>query len=213
LYRGAERVGLLPIREVPITLNGKAACMIKNVLAALLAATCLGITDELIRSGLRSFAATPEMIPGRMNVFDFDKFRMIVDYAHNTGGYQELKDFLRQDDAAFKTGIIAATGDRRDEDIILLGEYACEIFDELIIRHDKDGRGRTDDNITRLLLHGIRKKSLDKPVIVISDEIAAIEYAMANAKDGALIFISSDDLKNTIGYVTEKFHSKNLVRL
>jgi cyanophycin synthetase len=213
LYRGTARVSMLPVREAPITLDGKAACMIKNALAALLAATCLGIPDEQIRSGLRSFAATPDMIPGRMNVFDFDKFRVIVDYAHNTGGYQELKDFLRQDDAAFKTGIIAATGDRRDEDIILLGEYASEIFDELIIRHDKDGRGRTNDNITKLLLHGIRKKNQNKPVSVISDEIAAIEYAIENAGNDALIFVSSDDLKNTIGYVTEKLKSKNLVSL
>jgi cyanophycin synthetase len=186
LHRNGERINLLHAAEVPITINGKVGCMIKNVLATILAATNLGIPDEEIRSGLRSFAATPEMIPGRMNVFSFDNFRMIVDYAHNTG-------------------------DRRDEDIVMLGEYASEIFDEIIIRHDKDGRGRTDDNITALLLKGIRKKSPEKPVRVISDEIAAIDYAIQNAGKDALIFISSDKIKDTITYVKEKLETQKLV--
>jgi cyanophycin synthetase len=93
----------------------------------------------------------------------------------------------------------------------MLGEYASEIFDEIIIRHDKDGRGRTDDNITALLLKGIRKKSPEKPVRVISDEIAAIDYAIQNAGKDALIFISSDKIKDTITYVKEKLETQKLV--
>lgn len=211
LYRNGERIPLLHAAEVPITINGKAGCMIKNVMAAILAATNLGISDQVIISGLRSFSATPEMIPGRMNVFSFDKFRMIVDYVHNTGGYQELKSFLQEEKARFKSGIIAATGDRRDEDIVMLGEYASEIFDEIIIRHDKDGRGRTEENITGLLLKGIRKKDKEKPVRVISDEIAAIDYAIQNAGEDALIFISSDKIKNTITHIKEKLETQKLV--
>lgn len=211
LHRGFERITLLPVTQVPITLNGQAACMIKNVLAALLAAAALDIPDQVLISGLRSFTASPEMLPGRMNVFSFPKFRMIIDYVHNTAGYQELKEFLVNDKATRKIGIIAATGDRRDQDIVLLGEYASSIFDEIIIRHDQDGRGRTNDNITGLLLQGIRKSHPYTPVSVISEEIAAIEYAIEHAGNNALIFVSSDDIKNTLAYMKEKSDTKNFV--
>lgn len=211
LYRGTQAILMLPVDEVPLTLNGKSGCMIKNVLAALLAADGLGISEKIIKSGLRSFAATPEMLPGRMNIFSFDKFKVIVDYAHNTGGYLELREYLAKDDSKFKTGIIAATGDRRDEDIILLGTYAAEIFDEIIIRHDKDGRGRTNGDITKLLLTGIRKISFHKPVRMISDEIQALQYAFENAGEDNLIFVSSEEINKTIVYVKEQLNNKNLV--
>ena len=210
LYRGGNRSRLLGVAEVPLTLSGKASCMIKNVLASVLAAASLGIPDQILVSGLRSFAATPEMLPGRMNVFSIGKSEMIVDYVHNTGGYQELKNFLNSNDQRHKIGIIAATGDRRDEDIVSLGEYASEIFDEIIIRHNKSRRGRTNDNITGLLLKGIREVSHHKPVRVISDEMAAIDYALENAGEQALIFVSSDEVQVTISYVQEKLNAKTL---
>jgi len=38
-----------------------------------------------------------------------------------------------------------------------MGMYPAQIFDEIIIRHDKDRRGRTDKEITRMILEGVKK--------------------------------------------------------
>ena len=40
-------------------------------------------------------------------------------------------------------------------DIRSMGKYAAEMFDEIIIRHDKDGRGRTNEELTQLITQGI----------------------------------------------------------
>lgn len=197
-YEGAIKTVIIAIEEVPLTLNGKSNCMIQNILAAILAASASKIPLEVIRSGLKSFVPSPEMTPGRMNQFLFDGFKLIIDYAHNVGGFKELKKYLAKEKASVKTGIIAATGDRRDDDIIQLGQYAAEIFDEIIIRHDKDGRGRTNEEITRLLMIGMKKAKAHLQVTVISDEQEAIRYAAEHAKKDALVFVCSDDIQNSL---------------
>lgn len=52
--------------------------------------------------------------------------------------------------------MISGTGDRRDEDIRELGEISARYFDEIIIRCDKNLRGRTAEEIIELLQQGIR---------------------------------------------------------
>lgn len=203
LCRGKIKIPLLPVKEVPLTLNGNLKCMIKNSLAAILAAVALDMPIEKIRYGMKSFMLSPEMTPGRMNRFEFSKFTLILDYVHNPDGYMELKDYLHHEQSSCKIGIIAAVGDRRDEDIVLLGQYAAEIFDELIIRHDKDGRGRNNWEISELLINGILKSGQDKKIIIISDEAEAIRYACNYCPEGALIFVSSDNIKNSLSLIKE----------
>ena len=211
LYDGLDKTIVLSIEEVPLTLNGKSNSMIQNILASILAAAVSNIPIDIIRSGLKSFIPSPEMTPGRMNEFKFDAFRLIIDYAHNVGGYKELKSYLAKVKASVKTGIVAATGDRRDDDIMMLGQYAAEIFDEIIIRHDKDGRGRTNEEITALLRKGIDKVKTQIQITVISDEAEAITYAVTHAKKDALIFVCSDEIQNSLSIIKNLKEKQKLV--
>jgi cyanophycin synthetase len=42
------------------------------------------------------------------------------------------------------------------------------------------------------------------PVTVISNEVAAIEYAMQHARKGAFIVVSSDDIKTSINFLKQQ---------
>ena len=95
-------------------------------------------------------------------------------------------------DAKPKIGIIAGVGDRRDEDTIQLGEIAAGMFDEIIIRQDRNLRGKTEQEIIDLIMKGIRMTSPDKKVKVITSEPEAIDYAIKHAKKGSFITICSD---------------------
>ena len=59
----------------------------------------------------------------------------MVDYAHNSDGFIQLKKFMDCTQASVKVGIVSGTGDRRDEDIKAIGRLCAQIFDELIIKH------------------------------------------------------------------------------
>ncbi len=125
----------------------------------------------------------------------------MIDYAHNIDGFKELKKFLDKTHASVKVGIISVAGDRRDEDIRIMGSLSAEMFDEIIIRHDEDMRGRPEEEMTRLLMEGINRVNPDLSVIIISNEIEAIQYAIDNAKKGSFITLCSEKVTESIEYL------------
>jgi cyanophycin synthetase len=150
---------------------------------------------------MQTFIPSPAQTPGRMNLFQFKEFQVLADYAHNPAGFAVLKAYVDKVEASRKIGIIAGTGDRRDEDIIELGEMAATMFDEIIIRQDKHLRGRTVENIVDLLKAGIAKVKSDMKVTVILKELEAIDFAISNAPKDSFITICSDVVTDALAYI------------
>ena len=122
----------------------------------------------------------------------------MIDFAHNPDGYNGIKEFLRHVDSPFKIGIIAGTGDRRDEDIRELGKISAEMFDYIILRQEKHLRGRTAENILTLLAEGIKSVDPHKKFETVSNEIDAIKHSMTLARPGSFIVALSDVIDNAI---------------
>ena len=200
ICKGEWKTRIEKIVNIPLSLNGRAEAMIKNILPAALAAVIQGFKTEDIRTALKSFIPSAEQTPGRMNIFKFDNFDVMIDYAHNTDGFLQLQKFMHKTSATVKVGILSATGDRRDEDILNVGKLSAQIFDEIIIKHDKDLRGRTKEEITKLLLEGIYSER-KIPVQIISNELDSIQYALDNAKPGSFNVILADGVLKCIEYV------------
>ena len=209
ISKGEWKTRIAEVTQVLLTFSGKCEFMIKNILPALLAASVSNFPMDTITSALKSFIPSPILTPGRMNLFRFKNFRLIVDYAHNTGGYIQVKKYLDQVNASQKTGIIAATGDRRVEDIKNIGRYAAQMFDKIIIRHDKENRGRTKEELSKFLIEGIREINNHTSVIIISDEIESIQYAIDNAITGEFIFVCTDDVQNALSHVQQQIDIEN----
>jgi cyanophycin synthetase len=201
LKNGVISTRIIAVKDVPVTFDGTAKFMVANVLPAIAAGIVSGFGVENIQLGLQSFLPSPELTPGRMNLFDFGHCSLMLDYAHNASGFDAIQNYMDNVKATTKIGIIGATGDRKDEDIRNLGKYAATTFDEIIIRHDKDSRGRANDELTELLLDGIRSVNPKTPIRVISDEAAAMESAITGASQGAFIFACADHVKHSIELV------------
>ncbi|MFN8309580.1 MAG: cyanophycin synthetase [Chitinophagales bacterium] len=186
------------LHNIPITFNGTAEVMIRNLLPATLAAVTSGFDMEVVREGLRSFVPSPETNPGRLNIFPFKNFDVMIDYAHNVDGFQMLGRFLQNRKSNHKIGIIAALGDRRNEDIIGMGKQAAAMFDEIIIRQDKDTRGKSKEELCALLSLGIKQMNSSIKVSCIDDEQEALLYAMKHAPKGAFITLCTDKVYQII---------------
>ncbi len=198
ICKGTWKIRVDKVINIPLTFSGKAVFMIQNVLPAVIAGFVQGFKLEDMRLALETFIPSPTQTPGRMNVFQFKNFDVMVDYAHNPAGFQALARFHDKIDAKPKVGIIAGVGDRRDEDIIQLGTLAAQMFDEIIIRQDKNLRGRTEKEIIDLMMKGIISENDKKKVTVIPKEAAAIEFAIKNAKKGSFITICSDVIPDAL---------------
>lgn len=202
--KGKWKTRIDKVVNIPLSLDGRAECMIKNILPAVLAASIRNMPVETIREALQTFIPSPEQTPGRMNIFHFKEFDFMVDYAHNIDGFLELKKFMDRTNAAVKVGIISVAGDRRDEDIITMGRLSAQMFDEIIIRHDHDLRGRTQESITELLTNGVQEVSRFIPIKIISEEMDAIAYCIENAKKHSFIVDCTDAVKESTDFLANK---------
>jgi cyanophycin synthetase len=193
IMKGNWKIRVLSAREIPLTYEAKAVHNINNCLPAVLASYLYrDITIDDIRIGLQTFIPSESLTPGRLNFFNFKNFTMLADFAHNPHGLKLLCDFVSKLDYPAKVGVISGTGDRRDEDIRELGEISARSFDEIIIRCDKNLRGRTAEEIIGLLKEGIDIVNPNVPTTIIANENEALEHIYANPKQGALYTIMCD---------------------
>ena len=130
-----------------------------------------------------------------MNIFEFNDFTVLMDYAHNPHGVKALGKFVKTYDASSRIGVITGVGDRRDEDIIALGEEAARIFDEIIIRHDEDMRGRTYEELDRLLTTGIYRVNRQLSISYFGNECEAVEKALELRRPKSLIVILIENVQ------------------
>jgi cyanophycin synthetase len=203
ICRGEWKMRVMRAEDIPLTYGGRAEFMILNILPALLAANIHGVSIEDMKAGLSTFIPSPSQTPGRLNLFEFKEFNVLLDYAHNPAGMRALKKFTDSFQATHKVGIIAGIGDRRVEDNNEMGAIASEMFDEIIIRQDKHLRGKTEEELIQMLEGGIRAKNAHIPITVIPSEKEAITHAIKHAKKGSLIVLSSDVIPEALNLVKE----------
>ena len=201
ICKGTWKIRVDKVVNIPLTFSGKAIFMIQNILPAVISGFVRGFKVDDIRLALETFIPSPTQTPGRMNMFQFRNFTVMVDYAHNPAGFQAIARFLDKIEAKPKVGIIAGVGDRRDEDIVQLGTVASQMFDEIIIRQDKNLRGRSEQEIIDLMMKGIQSDDATKKVMIIPKESEAIDHAIQNAKKGSFIVICSDVVPDALDQI------------
>ena len=209
IKKGEWKIRIERATHVPLTLGGKAKFMIANVLAATLASYLWGFKTEDISLSLQTFIPSAAQTPGRMNIFEFKKFKVLIDFAHNASGYKGVEEYLHSVEATKKIGIIAGVGDRRDEDIKECAKIAARMFDHIIIRQEKHLRGRTEEEIINLIMEGITESGRSVTHEIIPKEVEAIKHAINCAEEGSFITALSDVVTNAINIVQEYLDKEN----
>jgi cyanophycin synthetase len=208
LLKGQEQIKIEEAANCPLTLGGKAPFMIANALAASLAAFAHGVELKAIRQGLRSFTASTQQTPGRMNLFDLGAFHALVDYAHNPASYEALGQFVRNWSGK-RIGVVGGPGDRRDEDFVTLGRLSIAMFDRIIIKEDDDNRGRTRGTAAACIEEGICEINPNADFETILDETRAIQVALDQAPEGSLVVILPESVSRAIGLIRQKSGDEN----
>jgi len=209
LYDNGTHFQLLWTHLIPATMEGKATHNVQNAMFA--AALAFGMDKSLedIRHGLRTFNTTIFQAPGRMNVFDEHPFRVILDYGHNAAAIESICQLVdRLEVGRRRICVLAAPGDRRDEDIRAIAQAAAGHFDHYICKADDNRRGRGEDEVPRMLRAQLIEDGEEEDHIeVIPGEPMAIKVALEMAREGDLIVIFGDDIercwKQVTGYEVE----------
>jgi cyanophycin synthetase len=201
IQKGEWKFRVEKASHIPLTFGGRVTFMIYNVLAATLATYVYGFTIEDIKLNLETFIPSAAQTPGRMNIFEFKEYKVLIDFAHNADGFKGIKEFLTTVESPYKIGIITGTGDRRDDDIRDMGRISAEMFDHIIIRQDKFLRGRKAEDIVKLLVEGIHDANPQQSYEYIPKEVEALNHAFSLAEKGTFITALSDVIDNAIEVV------------
>ena len=189
--------------NVPMTMGGMAPFMIANALAACVAAFSQGVDIEDIRQGVRTFTASAEQTPGRMNLFNLGDYHALVDYAHNPAGYEAVGEFVKNWQGQ-RLGVVGGPGDRRDEDLILLGQIAARVFDRIIVKEDDDKRGRDRGEAADLIIKGILDQKPQADYESILDETEAINYGLDKVDKAGLVVVFPESVTRAISLIKQR---------
>ncbi len=156
----------------------------------------MGVSLENIRQGLRTFDTSFFQAPGRMNIFDKLGFKVILDYGHNPAAIQAMCELTdRLDCRGKRVCVLAAPGDRRNEDIAEIASIAAGHFDQYICRQDDRTRGRPDGEIPGLLKEALMNSGVSESQIeCINSEQESVNAALNYCDDGDLLLIFADKI-------------------
>ncbi len=225
LRLGARRMPVLYVHLAPATFAGRARMNVSNALAAAAGAWAAGAHLHDIRQGLRTFTTSFFQAPGRLNLVEVDGVRVVIDYCHNVDGMRALADFVQRmvespggkpstrsgpkpgaagtpggngQRSGRAIGVIGIPGDRRDEDQRDYGRLAATAFDEIIVREDRNLRGRKPGESAANVLAGVRAarqagEARTGRAERILDEMSAVRSALRRAVPGDLVVMAVDD--------------------
>ena len=197
---------------------------VANALAAAAAAWASGAHLHDIRQGLRTFSTSFFQAPGRLNEIEVDGYKVILDYCHNVDGMRRLTEFVdlmmrptngaqpaasgRPERRARAIGVIGIPGDRRDDDHQEYGRLAGHAFDVVIVRQDRNLRGRKSGEGAELVLAGVKRAQEEGGRVhdarVVLNEIESAVAGLQAASQGDLVMLCMDDIAGAYRRVMEE---------
>jgi UDP-N-acetylmuramoyl-L-alanyl-D-glutamate--2,6-diaminopimelate ligase len=173
-----------------------------NAAGAAAAARALGIDADAIARGLESVAG----VPGRFESVEAGQpFSVIVDYAHTPDSLDNVLRAARELGPGRLTVVFGAGGDRDREKRPLMGHVAAARADRVIVTTDNP---RSEDPVA------IAEEVADGALEIVVDRRAAIEQALADARDGDVVVIAGKgaDTEMEIGGRFVPFDDRTVAR-
>jgi cyanophycin synthetase len=201
LAAGPVRTPLMPLAEIPATMAGLLRVNGSNAMFAAALAWALGVDLEVVRTALGSFGNALADNPGRYNFIDGLPFGVLLDYAHNPDGVDELCRVVR--------GLPLAAGGRRMLCSVQIGNrhpghleaaapHLAGCFDEFVIGcHPDEVSGYRGDDPVQTMLAGATRALVNhgvpaERVHTVADPTEAIRTAVQAARAGDLLVVLAE---------------------
>ncbi len=133
--------------------------------------------------------------------YDYNGIKVILDYGHNIEGYKKVLPTLSRISSGNITGIIGVPGDRNDYVAREIGSISAKYLDKIIIKEDKDRRGRKSGEVPNLIKDGVLEVKKDANVNIVLDEVEALQIALNESSEGDIIIVFFERLAPLINYI------------
>jgi UDP-N-acetylmuramoyl-L-alanyl-D-glutamate--2,6-diaminopimelate ligase len=172
-----------PIGSFPVQLPMLGRFNAENALAALAAASRMGLSVAQLQAGLASFPG----VPGRMQLLQSEPFRVVVDFAHTGASLEAALLTLRPTTQNRLLLVIGAAGNQDKSRRTGIGQVAARLADllEAILE-------------TMAQAHGDPRR-----YVLVPDRREAIRYAIGQARPGDTLLFSGKGHERTLERSTE----------
>lgn len=207
-WHDGERDVLTTLENVPMTFSGRAPHMVENALCAAAALLGIGLEPDEVRDGLAAFRNTASDNRGRLNVYEYQGGTIVLDFAHNVAGLEQLigfgTQFCRED--GHLTAVIGTAGDRDDEVFRGLARAAALRADTVILKDShKYLRGRELGEMLALMREGIEETGRNIPVMQADSERKASLMAFERIEPGdVVVLMCIEDYDYLIPWLDER---------
>jgi UDP-N-acetylmuramoyl-L-alanyl-D-glutamate--2,6-diaminopimelate ligase len=167
-----------------------------NILAAVSAATALGVPFDAIERGVRAL----DGVPGRFQVVSGpkDEVTVVVDYAHTDDALRNLLETARPLARGRLITVFGCGGDRDRTKRPLMGAVAGRLSDLIVVTSDNprgEDPARIIEEIQRGITHDTRRDA--GQLLAIVDRGAAIAKAIEVARPGDLVLVAGKGHEKT----------------
>jgi len=202
LAEGAAEILLMPLHDVPATMNGLLRFNEVNALFAAALAWAQGVPPATIRTALGSFANTPECNPGRYNFIEGFPFKVLLDFGHNPDGVREICSVVSNLEVTGNRRLLSIKlGNRHKAHFIQLAPLLAKTFDTFVIgctansvKKCKDYAGDDPEGAMLASSSGTMQDQgvLPENIIEERDRLNAIRTAIETAQPGDLLVLLAE---------------------
>jgi len=225
LTYGLKNKADFSIEDLPLGLN-LAEFNKYNLLAAISTCKLLGVEDEDIRKGAKSFI--PPL--GRLQTVYHKDFDVMIDFAHTPNAFEQLFPSIKSSVKGKIIHVFGSAGERDSKKRPQMGKISSEYADVVILTAE-DPRSESIDEINKQIISGIKKdirifryaefnsasQKILKPfglaqggqvqddnerkyLIEILDRQEAINVAIKMAKKGDLVLLTGKAHEKSMNY-------------
>lgn len=204
-----KKYEIVSTKELPIAYYGKLEYNIENAMAACGALMGLSIDYCMISRGFMDFELNSKFNSGRFNIYNCCDRKIILDYAHNIEGYKAVISSLKKIKGKNNLiGVIGIPGDRKNDIAYSIGEICANSFDKIVIKEDKDRRGRDVGEIADVLEKAVLKANKNANLKICLDEAEALKYAINISDKGDTIVVFYEKLESLLDVIKEEEMNK-----
>ncbi|BCJ87419.1 cyanophycin synthetase [Effusibacillus dendaii] len=180
--------------DIPVTIGGTADFHTANAMASIAACRGYGLSIERIRSGITGFRSDWHN-QGRTNLYQVGNGYVMVDYGHNPDSLAAVCRMIANWNGRKVTGVIGVPGDRDNSVAEQAAKVAARGFHRLIIKEDKDLRGRLPGEIPQILYQAVKQEAADLDCEIVPDECEALARAIERMETDEVVVVFYEKLQ------------------
>lgn len=171
-----------------------------NILAAIGVCKELGLSDDQIRAGLKTFKAPL----GRQDIVWDKDFKVMVDFAHTPNSLENILHEAKATQPKRLIHLFGAPGRRDQAKRPLMGATSSKYADVIIIAPD-DPRDENISDVNNSIKQGIDSKfKLNENLFVFEDRLKAIEFALSQALPGDFVLLTGKGHESTLALANQE---------